>query len=202
MLHEVALTHGWTQPVTELGSGCVQVVAFIDRSSDVNAAGVANANVYYIITFTSALRDFTGISFITNTNREVSRRVQRFVWRGGIRGEERSFPAAALNALADGFESLSRTASASAVVITASTVTSTDNTAETVAAAQRLRTSVTSLVTISAIALTTRTNVALLERVAARSVTGQLLVFRTSVFTRVESLLITSTSTAGAGPFH
>lgn len=179
---------------------CVQVVAFIDRSSEVTTTGVANANVYYVMTFTSTLGDSTGVAFITNTDRQASRQVRRFGWRGRIAGQERSFPAAALNALADRFESFSRPASASAVVVFASADASPENSAATDAAAQRLRSSVPSSVSIAGIALTFRTNLELLSVIAAISVTRQALASRTFVFTRVESLLITSTSTAGAMP--
>lgn len=170
----------------------VQLVAFIDRSSGVTSAGLANGNVYYITSFSGTVQDTSGTVFLTNTDRRVSRLVaQRFVYRSGTLNL-----AVALNDLAARFEALSSAASASAVVLTGGTSARDP----TLTAARRLRTSVSSSVSISAIALTPSVNVAILESIVSRSVTGQRLVFQTSVFTRVGSLLTTSISTVGAPP--
>ena len=168
----------------------MQLAAFIDRSSAVTAAGRANRNLYYIVSFSNTVRDTSGTIFLTNDNRRVSRLVlQRFVYRRGTLNL-----AVALNNLAARFKSLSAAASASAVVLTGGTSART----AAVTAARGLRTSFASRVAIASIALTPRANIAVLEGISSIGIGGQRLVFQTSVSTRVESLLASSISSAGA----
>lgn len=182
-------------------SSCTQVVAFIDRSSEVTTAGVANANVYYVMTYTSTLRAFTGPAFITNANRAVSSRVERFAWLGSLVGQDQGLLAVALNDLAERFEGLSLAASASAVVISASDgARNTPTTADALEAGDRLRASYSAPVSIATVALTSSESTQLVRRVVSRDVQLNRLSVSTTVLARVEAVLTSLTSTTGAVP--
>lgn len=172
-----------------LQHGRVQLAAFIDRSSAVTSSGRANRNVYYVVSFSSTVRDTSGTVFLTNSNRRVSRLVRRFVYRRGTLNL-----AVALRNLASRFQSLSTAFSASAVVVTGGTSAR----GAAVTAARGLRTSFTSGVVISSIALTTQVNIAVLEGISSIGVGGRRLVVQTSVITRLRTLLESSISSAGA----
>ena len=164
----------------------IQLVAFVDSSSD--------RQLFYISGFGSTIQDSTGV-FLTNVNRRVSILIrERIVYRGGSSVNL----AAVLDDFTARFTALTVRASASVVVLTGRTSPQT----AVVAASRRLVVSTSSRVSIAAIALTTRVNIATLNAFTSRSVTGQSLVFRTSVFTRVSSLLTTSVTTVGAAPLH
>ena len=164
----------------------MQLVAFVESTSD--------RQLFYISGFGGTVRDSTGV-FLTNVNRRVSLLIrERIVYRGGSSVNL----AAVLDDFTARFTALTVRASASVVVLTGRTSPE----AAVIAASHRLVISTSSRVSIAAVALTTRVNIATLNAFASRGVTGQSLVFRTSVFTRVSSLLGTSVTTVGAAPLH
>lgn len=60
----------------------LQVAAFIDSTSDVDTAGTANSNLYYVNTFSGSVSDTTG-SFRTNADMSVSDGVLSLATSGG-----------------------------------------------------------------------------------------------------------------------
>eukprot|EP00892_Ulva_mutabilis_P002683 jgi/Ulvmu1/12415/UM009_0065.1 len=161
-----------------------QVIAYIDRFSSENSK-----TVFYISGFGSTVRDSTG-SFVTNSNRRVSRLVlQRIVYRGSSTVNL----AVVLDDFTARFSELSTPASATVVVLTGRTSSQT----AVVAASRRLVSSFSIRVSIAAIGLTPRVSTTTLRSFVTTSVTGQALVFQTSVITRLTALLDTSISTGG-----
>lgn len=155
----------------------VQIVAFVDATSGADTNAGANNNRYYVNAFTSIVTDTTG-SFLTNTNRRVSRRIENDIqYRAGG-----TSIAAGIQDLREKFLDLPRGAAGLAVVITDGRSTR----SAAAAAANALR---SAGVTVAAVAIGDGVDRGTLEAVASTGSDGEELVFGTDRFDDIAGLL-------------
>lgn len=154
----------------------VQLISFIDTSSGVDTAAGPNRNIYYLNTFSAAVRSSTSV-FLSNAERQVSRLVEQFfVYRGGSIDL-----AVAIDDLTAQISSLTVSTPALALVVAAGS----SSRPAAVAAADRLRSSYGGGVSLGCVPLgsVSSENVATLAAIAS---TG---LVRSSLSLRAPSLL-------------
>lgn len=155
----------------------LQIITFVDATSGANTTAGANSNRYYVNAFTSSIVGSTG-SFLTNTNRRVSRSVQTNIEfsAGG------TDIASGIEDLTAQFQELPGPIAGLAIVITDGQ--STRAAAE--AAANELR---AEGVTVAAVAIGGGVDRPTLEAVASTGSDGEELVFETDRFDDIAGLL-------------
>lgn len=166
----------------------LQLISFIDSSS-----GDGSRNIYYVSTFSTAVRASTGV-FLSNTDRRVSRLVaQLFVYRPGSTNL-----AVGIDDLTAQFSDLALSIPAVAILVAAGSSSRTSA----VSAANRLRSAYSGGVSVGTIALGSGASTATLSAIASSGLGGDRLTFPGGSSSSIAARCASVVRSLGASPMH